>query len=59
LLRARIHHRPWPLRSATLLHLTSTMLEAQGLPSQTVAPLTHAQAAPFDVAIWRPTRAFA
>jgi uncharacterized protein YqjF (DUF2071 family) len=59
LLRTRIHHRPWPLRRATLWHLSSTMLEAQGLPRQTDAPLTNAQAAPFDVAIWRPTRAFA
>jgi uncharacterized protein len=54
LLRTRIHHRPWPLRRPTLRHLASTMLEAQGLPGQTDAPLAHAQAAPFDVAIWPP-----
>jgi uncharacterized protein len=59
LLRTRIHHRPWPLRRATLWHLSSTMLEAQGLPRQTDAPLTHAQAASFDVAIWPPTHVFA
>ena len=58
LLRTRIHHRPWPLRSLTLWHLSSTMLEAQGLPRQTDAPLTHAQAAPLDVAIWPPRHAF-
>jgi uncharacterized protein YqjF (DUF2071 family) len=56
LLRARIHHRPWLLRRVTLLHLASTMLEAQGLPRQIDAPLAHAQATPFDVAIWPPTR---
>ena len=59
LLRARIHHRPWRLRRPVLQHLASTMLEAQGLPRQTDAPLTHAQALPFDVAIWRPTHACA
>jgi len=35
------------------------MLEAQGLPRQTDAPLTHAQGTPFDVAIWLPRDAFA
>jgi uncharacterized protein len=59
LLRTRIHHPPWQLRRATLRHLSSTMLEAQGLPRQTDAPLTHAQASPFDVAIWPPMHAFA
>jgi uncharacterized protein len=59
LLRTRIHHRPWPLRHPMLRQLASTMLEAQGLPRQTDAPLTHAQATPFDVAIWPPTHAFA
>ena len=59
LLRTRIHHRPWPLRRATVTHFASTMPEAQGLPRQTDAPLTHGQAAPFDVAIWPPTHAVA
>jgi len=59
LLRTRIHHRPWPLRRPTLRHLASTMLEAQGLPSQKDAPMTQAQATPFDVAIWPPSHAFA
>jgi uncharacterized protein YqjF (DUF2071 family) len=59
LLRARIHHQPWPLRRPTLQRLASTMLEAQGLPTQTDAPLAHAQATPFDVAIWPPTHAIA
>jgi uncharacterized protein len=56
LLRTHIHHQPWPLRRPTLRRLASTMLEAQGLPRQIDAPLAHAQAAPFDVAIWPPTR---
>jgi uncharacterized protein YqjF (DUF2071 family) len=59
LLRTRIHHRPWPLRAATLRHLASTMLEAHGLPAQAGAPLTHAQAVPFDVEIWPPMHASA
>ena len=56
LLRARIHHRPWPLRRATLMQLDSTLLEAQGLPTPRDLPLVHAQAMPFDVAVWAPTR---
>ncbi len=59
LLRTRIHHRPWPLRRAMLRHFASTMSEAQGLSRQTDAPLTHAQATPFDVDIWPPTHALA
>jgi uncharacterized protein YqjF (DUF2071 family) len=56
LLRARIHHRPWPLRRVALAHLASTMLEAQGLPSSNETPLLHAQAMPFDVDVWPPKR---
>jgi uncharacterized protein YqjF (DUF2071 family) len=56
LARARIHHRPWPLRHATLAHLDSTMLSAQGLPDSGDAPLVHAQGQPFDVGIWAPER---
>lgn len=56
LMRARIHHRPWPLRHASLLNLESTMLETQGLPAPTLAPLVHAQAQSFDVAVWPPSR---
>ncbi len=54
LLRARIHHRHWPLRQATLTGLASTMLEAAGLPTPAGPPLVHAQAMPFDVAVWPP-----
>jgi len=51
---ARIHHRPWPLRRATLSHLHSTLLEAAGLPTPNEAPLLHAQAFAFDVDVWPP-----
>jgi uncharacterized protein YqjF (DUF2071 family) len=56
LLRSRIHHRPWPLRAATLAALTSTMLEAHGLPTPTRAPLLHALAEPLHVEVWPPRR---
>ena len=56
LLRARIHHRPWPLREVTVLHLASTVLEACGVPSPSTPPLAHAQGDPFDVEVWPPQR---
>jgi uncharacterized protein YqjF (DUF2071 family) len=56
MLRARIHHRPWPLREARVTRLVSTMLEAAGLPTPGDAPLVHAQGEPFDVAVWPPVR---
>jgi hypothetical protein len=52
LYRARIQHRPWPLRRATLGHLTSTMAQAHGLPAPTGEPLLHALAEPLPVGIW-------
>lgn len=52
LYRARIHHRPWPLCRASLSTLSSTMLEAQELPSPTQEPLIHAQADPLRVKVW-------
>ena len=39
LCRARIFHRPWTLRSASLLSCRSTMLESQGLPAPGGEPL--------------------
>lgn len=39
LYRARIHHEPWPLQSATLLSLNATMIESQGLPTPKGDPL--------------------
>jgi uncharacterized protein YqjF (DUF2071 family) len=54
-MRARIHHRPWPLRSANVLRLASTLLEAAGLPSPAPPVLAHAQAEPLAVEVWLPT----
>jgi uncharacterized protein YqjF (DUF2071 family) len=56
MLRARIHHRPWPLREARITRLASTMLEAAGLPTPDDPPVVHAQGEPFDVAVWPPVR---
>lgn len=52
LYQGRIHHRPWPLRSARLLSLHSTMIESHGLPKQHGKPLLHAQAEPLHVKIY-------
>ena len=57
LMRARIHHRPWPLRSATMLRLETSLLSTQGVSILSERPLVHAQAEPFDVAVWPPSRA--
>lgn len=54
--RARIFHRPWPLRGARLLSCRSTMLESQGLPSPGSEPLLHQQGEPLKVGIWPKTR---
>ena len=56
LYRARIHHRPWPLRSAHLEAFNSTMVESHGLPTPVCEPLLHAQAAPLHVDVWWPRR---
>ena len=53
-MRARIHHRPWPLRRARVLRLHSTLIEAAGLPVPTTPVLAHAQAEPLDVEVWLP-----
>lgn len=52
--RCRIHHRPWPLREARLISLSSTMMEAHGLPRPPLDPLLHAQASPLEVQVWAP-----
>lgn len=57
LLRARIHHRPWPLAAASSRRLASTLLEAAGVPTPTDPPLVHAQAEPLDVEVWLPVPA--
>ena len=54
-MRARIHHRPWSLRSATVLRLASTLLEAGGIPLPAAPVLAHAQAEPLEVEVWLPT----
>lgn len=56
LYRARIFHRPWPLRKAHLLSCHSTMIESHGLPSPGGNPLLHQQAEPLHVRVWPLTR---
>jgi uncharacterized protein YqjF (DUF2071 family) len=51
LYRARIWHEPWPLRQASLVDLTTTMWEADGLPAPGGAPRLLA-AGPVHVDIW-------
>lgn len=52
LYRARIAHRPWPLRQAELVSFSSTMLAAHGLSRPEEEPLLHGQAAPLHVEVW-------
>ena len=51
LYRARIHHRPWPLREVTLRSHRSTMVEAAGLGRTSGEPLVH-HGGPVDVEVW-------
>lgn len=53
LLRVRVVHPPWPLHAARLLHLDSSLLEADGLPPVEGAPLVH-YAPAVHVRIWDP-----
>jgi hypothetical protein len=55
LYRARIHHQPWPLQSATLSSFNSTMIESVGLPTPTGEPLLH-YAEEVNVDIWPPEK---
>lgn len=55
LYRARILHRPWPLRRAELGEWSSTMLAAHGLERPDAPPLLH-YAERLDVEVWRPRR---
>jgi uncharacterized protein len=50
--RARIHHKPWPLRGAELHSLHSTMLLSRGISQPSAPPLLHAHSDPLDVEIW-------
>jgi uncharacterized protein YqjF (DUF2071 family) len=52
LYRARIHHQPWPLQSAMLDALNSSMIESHGLPGPQGEPLLH-YAEEIGVDIWR------
>ena len=54
LLRARIHHDPWPLCSVSLQSHASSMLESHRLSAPDVPPLLHGQVAPLDVRVWAP-----
>jgi uncharacterized protein len=51
LYRARIFHRPWPLRSATLSDYQSTMIESLGVAEPSEEPLLH-YAESIAVDIW-------
>jgi uncharacterized protein YqjF (DUF2071 family) len=51
LYRARIHHQPWPLQSAELVSLSSSMIESHGLPTLKGDPLLH-YCEELSVAIW-------
>jgi uncharacterized protein len=51
LYRARIHHQPWPLASATVASYESTMIESLGLPTPKGEPLLH-YAEEVNVDIW-------
>jgi len=51
LYRCRIHHRPWPLRTAALTAFSSTLVEADGLPTPAGEPLLH-YGGPVDVEVW-------
>jgi uncharacterized protein len=52
LYRARIAHRPWPLCTAELHTLSSTMLEAAGIAAPAAEPLLHQQREPIEVEVW-------
>lgn len=51
LYRARIHHRPWPLRRARVETYRSSMAEAVGLGKPKGEPLVH-HGGPVDVEVW-------
>lgn len=49
--QARIHHKHWPLKSASLISNDSTMIESLGLPTPKGEPLLH-YAEEISVDIW-------
>ena len=54
--RARIHHRPWPLRQAALLSYESDIAESDYLPKLKGKPLVH-YAESLAVDVWPPEKA--
>jgi uncharacterized protein len=54
--RVPIAHRQWPLRSAILHHLSSSMVAATGMTEPRDAPMMHALREPLDVDILSPER---
>lgn len=53
LYRLRIHHRPWPLQTATVQSYRSTMIESHGLPTPDGEPILH-YAEELGVDFWSP-----
>ncbi len=51
LYRSRIHHQPWPLHTAQLDSINSSMIECHGLPAPEGEPLLH-YAEEISVDIW-------
>jgi len=51
LYRARIHHRPWPLRRVRVETYRSSMVEAAGVERPSGGPLIH-HGGPVDVEVW-------
>ncbi|WP_216690574.1 YqjF family protein [Hymenobacter siberiensis] len=51
LYRGRIAHTQWPLNTAQVLHLESTLIEGHGLPTCTGPPVVHA-GGPVQVELW-------
>jgi uncharacterized protein YqjF (DUF2071 family) len=51
--RLRIHHRPWPLQTATVQSYRSTMIESHGLPAPEDTPVLH-YSEELEVDFWTP-----
>lgn len=51
LYRGRVAHTPWPLHSAQVLHMKSTLIEGHGLPTPVGSPVVHAGGA-VSVELW-------
>lgn len=51
LYRGRVAHTAWPLSSAQVLHMESTLIESHGLPTPAGPPVVHA-GGPVSVELW-------